>query len=141
MQYELPEVYKGSFLLQFSDPSFEGLEVRMGRHSFAAVDAAVKLRDIDLAKAGRGELDMNDWGNLQGALAEFSDALLEWNLTLNGEKVPTDFATVRRLDLVFVLQIFLVWVQAIIGLEWETFEEGTEAADITVNDNTEGLPE
>lgn len=127
--YEIPEDYSGTYVLEFSDPTFEGLEVVMGRHSFGAIDAAARLSKIDRQAVEAGELNTDDWGALSVALAEFSAALVSWNLVdRDGKAVGTDLRTVKRLDLIWVMQVFLVWVRALIGIEFE----GVDEADLTV---------
>ena len=127
--YEIPSDYSGTYVLEFSDPSFHGLEVVMGRHSFGAIDAAARVAGIDREAAQRGELNGQDWGALMTALGEFQAALVSWNLVdKEGRAVPTSLAALRRLDLIWVMQIFLVWVKALIGAEFD----GMTEADLPV---------
>lgn len=127
--YQVPEDYSGTYTLEFPDPTFEGLVVVMGRHSFGAIDAAARLRNIDQGAAQRGELNTEDWGALSVALSEFQAALVSWNLVdRDGRDVPTTLAAIKRLDVIWVMQIFLVWVKALIGVEYEGVEEADLAA-------------
>lgn len=113
--WTLPESYSNTYRLQFTDPSFHGLEVIMKRHTFDAVDAAARCAVINLEAIRKGEFDPVDWANLQMALAEFCDALVSWNyVDKDGQPVGTTLSVIRRLDLIFVMQIFLVWARAII---------------------------
>lgn len=129
--YQVPEDYSGTYTLAFTDPSFEGLEVVMGRHSFGALDAAARVATIDRGAVERNELNPDDWRALMLALAEFSDALVSWNLVDdNGRAVPPTLSAVKRLDVIWVLQVFLVWVQALIGTEFEGVNEADLAVEV-----------
>lgn len=129
--WDMPAAYSGTYELEFSDPSFAGLVVTMGRHTAAAIDTAIAIRDIDVQAAQRGELDVAEWGKLTAGIAEFSQALVSWNLTQDGVPVGTDYATIRNLDLVFVLQIYMIWVRALIGITWEGVDEGDLSMEVS----------
>ena len=122
--YEIPEEFSGTYTLEFEDSSFSGLEVVMGRHSFGAIDAAARVAQIDRDAARNGNLDGDDWRALMAALTEFQTALISWNLVdRDGRAVPTTLAAIKRLDLIWVMQVFLVWVRALIGTEFEDMGE------------------
>lgn len=122
--FEVPEDYSGTYTLEFKDATFHGLEVVMGRHSFGAIDAAARVHRIDQGAVRRGELNHEDWAALMSALTEFASALVSWNLVDSaGRDVPATLAAIRRLDLIFVMQIFLVWIKALVGTEFEGIDE------------------
>jgi hypothetical protein len=114
--WNLPETYQGTYLLTFADPSFDGLQVRMARHTFEVIEAATDLLDIDLDAARVGKLDLADFAKVSRALEAFAQSLVDWNLRIAGEPVSTDLATVKRLDLVFVMQVFVVWLSIIVDV-------------------------
>lgn len=131
--YQIPDDYSGTYVLEFSDPSFEGLEVVMGRHSFGAIDAAARVMQLNRAAVERGELDPADWDALNLAMTEFTNALVSWNLVdPEGRAVPTTLASVKRLDLIWVLQVFITWVRALVGTEFD----GVTEAELPMEDVT-----
>ena len=121
--WQLPEDYEGTYRLEFADPSFAGLKVVCRRHTFHSVEVAAKLLDIDVEALSNATLNMEDFAAIQEALKEFASALVKWNLQVkdaegNFYTPKTNYKALTKLDLVFMMQIFMVWMRIMVRLEF-----------------------
>lgn len=113
MGYEAPT---STFLLRFED--HPGLEVRARSVPLGVFTQLASLADVvehkddhDLAALASG------LGELGTLFDNFGDALVEWNVTINGQSVPATPDGVRRLDVPFALELIFAWMDAIGGVE------------------------
>lgn len=128
----LPEQYKGNYRLDFTDPTFNGLSVVMKRHTLGALRAASKTLDINAEDARAGRLNKKDWENLVKSLDQFAKHLVSWNLKDHeGYLVPATRAGIDTVDLVFLFQIYTVWLRLIIS---RSVVEGVDPSDIPMDD-------
>lgn len=106
MGYEVPEPQH--VRLVFSDPSFNGLEVVCRLVPVGQLSEAASLANVD-PKAIKPE----DAEKVQNLITAFSNALVSWNLTRKGRKVPATRKGVDGLDLVFTMQLIEAWLTAV----------------------------
>lgn len=100
------EVPDNRLRLQFSDPSFAGLEVVCRLATMDQINASAKLGDLDLNKLSAGELE----AELGRIIGEFADALISWNLRRDAQPVPATADGVGSLDSLFVMQLVEAWM-------------------------------
>jgi hypothetical protein len=112
----LPESHEGTYQLAFSDPSFAGFECVMKRHTLGALKAASKVLHINVEDARAGIINQKDWKNLQKALDQFALHLVSWNYRSAEypKGLPATRNGVDKADLVFVFQVYMVWLRVII---------------------------
>jgi hypothetical protein len=109
----LPDRYDTVLRLKFDDPELAKLEVRL-RQSYGLVDSGGELVAIDLDAIRAGQAKPEDLQRLRALVADFSGALVSWNLEDdNGQPVGTDVHTVRSLDLLFVLTLVDAFMRAL----------------------------
>jgi hypothetical protein len=106
MGFEVPEPQH--LRLVFSDPSYSGLEVVCRLVPVGQLTEAATLAGID-PKAVRSE----DAQKVQNLIGAFAQALVSWNLTRKGRKVPATRAGVDSLDLIFIMQLIEAWLSAV----------------------------
>lgn len=93
------------YTLDFEDPEFEGLEVKIRGLNTGQV------LDLDTARE-----DGSDEA-IRGVLELFAGALVEWNVEDDQERpVPADIGGVRTQDLAFNMAIIDAWQQAMVGV-------------------------
>ena len=125
----LPDRYDTVFRLKFDDPELAKLEVRL-RQSYGLVDSAGGLVAADLDAIRSGQANPADLERLRALVADFSGALVSWNLEDDdGQPVGTDVHTVRSLDLLFVLTLVGAFLSAVVDM-------ATEAAEAAQLDET-----
>lgn len=100
------EVQETRARLQFTDPSFNGLEVVCALIPLDELAAAASLADVDSDNVTPADLM-----KVQQLRDAFAGALRSWNLTRKGKPVPATLAGVKSLDLVFVLQLIEPWIE------------------------------
>ena len=123
--WQLPDGYQGTYRLEFADPSFAGLIVKCKRHTFGSVSVTAKLLEMDLEALKAGKLTSSDLSIVDAALREFADVIVSWNLRVP-TKDGTDYYTPKisykslsKLDLVFVMQLFMVWLKIMVRIEFQ----------------------
>ena len=125
----LPDRYDTVLRLKFDDPELAKLEVRL-RQSYGLVDSAGGLVGADLDAIRAGQANPADLERLRALVADFSGALVSWNLEDDdGQPVGTDVHTVRSLDLLFVLTLVGAFLSAVVDM-------ATEAAEAAQLDET-----
>ena len=125
----LPDRYDTVLRLKFDDPELAKLEVRL-RQSYGLVDSAGGLVAADLDAIRSGQANPADLERLRALVADFSGALVSWNLEDDdGQPVGTDVHTVRSLDLLFVLTLVGAFLSAVVDM-------ATEAAEAAQLDET-----
>jgi hypothetical protein len=134
--WQLPEAYEGTYRLEFDDPSFDGLKVICRRHTFHSVEVAAKLLEIDAEQVKQGKLNSRDFENVKAALREMSDVIVKWNLRLQRKDgslyTPrTDYESLTKLDLVFMMQIFMVWLKIMVKVEFENMKPAEIPMEVT----------
>ena len=118
----LPDRYDTVLRLKFDDPELAKLEVRL-RQSYGLVDSAGGLVGADLDAIRAGQANPADLERLRALVADFSGALVSWNLEDdNGQPVGTDVHTVRSLDLLFVLTLVGAFLSAVVDMAAEAVE-------------------
>lgn len=119
------EVKENVQKLVFTDPSFEGLEVRVALIPLDELTAAASLARIDPK-----DVTPEDVAKVTQLHDAFAGALRGWNLTRKGEPVPATLDGVKSLDLVFVLQLIAPWIanSAVVAAEEEAARADVEAA-------------
>jgi hypothetical protein len=122
MGYEVPEPQH--LRLVFSDPSFGGLEVVCRLVPVGQLTEAASLAGID-PKAVRPE----DAQKVQNLIGAFAQALVSWNLTRKGRKVPATRAGVDSLDLIFTMQLIEAWLSAVGKVIVAQVQEDSELAE------------
>lgn len=128
--WALPDQYTGTFRLSFVDESFMGFECVMKRHTLDGVRAAFKALTIQIGDLRAGKLTAKQWKIIDRALIQFAHHLVSWNLTVNGVPVPASIEGVRTVDIIFVMQLYMVWLRLMIEaaaqqaelMEAETFD-------------------
>lgn len=105
MGYEVPE--SPNLRLVFTDPSFNGLEVVCRPTPIGQLNEAASLADIDPKK-----VKPEDAEKVQRLISAFARALVSWNLTRKGRKVPATVKGVDSLDVEFVMQLVSAWLSA-----------------------------
>lgn len=133
--WTLPERYTGTFTLSFVDETFHGLVVVMKRHTIEGVRAAFKALTIQIGDLREGKLTQKQWKTIETALTQFASHLVSWNLTIDGVPVPASRAGVRSVDIVFVMQLYIVWLKLL--LEAAAQQAELLAADVF---NTDEIP-
>jgi len=133
MTWMLPEEFKGTFRLAFSDPSFDGFECVMKRHTLGALKAASKTLNINAEDAKAGRLNKKDWSNLTKALDQFALHLVSWNYKSDDypDGLPATREGVDKADLVFVFQVYTVWLRIIVD---QSVYADFETSDIPMED-------
>lgn len=104
------------FLLNFDgDPDMDGLQVRVRSLS---VDGFTGLGDIArLSEVNGRNFTPEDMQLVNNLFAQFADALSEWNLEDDdGNPIPPTLEQVRKQDVVWMLRVALVWIEAIVGV-------------------------
>jgi len=103
------------YTLDFEDPEFEGLEVRIRGLTTGQV------MDIDAARADGGD------AAIVAMLQLMAERLVEWNVDhpVTGEPVPTTFEGVRSLDVDFNWAIIDAWQNAAAGVRAPLDEPST----------------
>lgn len=104
MGFEVPDTL---ITLKFADPSFDGLEVKCKLVPLAQVTEAASLANVD-----PNRLNNEDLAKVERLVAAFASALVEWNLTRKGKKVPATMSGVKSLDIVFTMQLVEAWLSA-----------------------------
>lgn len=106
-----PERWQDTYLLKFTDPEFEGLEVRVRRMSFGGLRATAGITTVDRQRLIQGQLEQGDIAKLDAVLTEIGEALVSWNvLDHNGNPVPCTTEALDRQDLVFALTLLDAWM-------------------------------
>ena len=138
--WQLPSEYQGTYRLEFADPSFAGLKVVCKRHTFHSVDVAAKLLEIDVESAKAGKLNARDFGNIKLALEELANVIVKWNLELPIDPKDTSkgfytpkisYETLTKLDLVFMMQIFMVWLKIMVRVEFQDMKPSDIPMEVT----------
>lgn len=139
--WRLPDAYKGTYRLEFADPSFKGLKVICKRHTWNSIEVAAKLLAIDVEAIREGTISTEDLASLELGLVEFANVIVSWNLeipTKDGKGLYTPnptYRTLKKLDLVFVMQLFLVWLRIIVRIERNDVEPTDIPMSTVENDN------
>ncbi len=102
MGFEVPQT---TLRLQFTDPSYSGLEVVCAAVPWGQVSEAAELAHVD-----PGNITDADQAKIDRLIGSFADALVEWNLIRDGEPVPATRQGVESLDLLFVMQLVGAWL-------------------------------
>ncbi|UJV42092.1 hypothetical protein [Streptomyces sp. AMCC400023] len=107
---------KKIYTLEFEEPEFEGLEVRIGGLNTGQV------MDIDAARADGGDAAIVTMLKLLG------DRLIEWNVDHpdTSEPVPPTFEGVCSLDMDFNWAIINAWQSAVAGVKAPLDEPSTD---------------
>lgn len=100
MGYEVPE---NTLRLMFTDSSFEGLEVVCKLASIDQISSAAALASID-------PKNPKEYARVEQIMTDFAAALVSWNCTRKGRKVPPTSRGVGSLDPVFVMQLVEAWL-------------------------------
>lgn len=134
--WQLPSEYQGTYRLEFADPSFKGLKVVCKRHTFHSVEVAAKLLEIDTEAAKQGKLNSRDFKNIKAALKELADVIVSWNLVIPGkDDVPytpeISYDSLTKLDLVFMMQIFMVWLKIMVKVEFQDMKPSDIPMEVT----------
>lgn len=126
MGFEVPE---HTLKLIFSDPSYQGLEVRCRLATIDQVTAAAKLSLLDVTA-----MTAENASRLERALDDFADALISWDLEKKGRKVPATRKGVGSQDPLFVLQLIEAWLSGSGKLLASQLpgQSGVEEADLPV---------
>ena len=102
------------YTLEFEDPEFEGLEVRIRGLNTGQV------MDIDAARASGSE------AAIVTMLKLMADRLVDWNVEDDdGKPVPTTFEGVRSLDVDFNWAVIDAWQNAAAGVKAPLDEPST----------------
>lgn len=100
--------------LAFDDPELDGLEVKVRSVS---LDRYLGFADFGrLAELRTRAMTSDDRALVARMFDEFADALVEWNLTEDGEPVPATRQGVRDQDAEFMTTVVLAWITALIGV-------------------------
>lgn len=108
-----------TFVLEFDDPEFDGLEVRA-----RAVPVGQFLDIVGLADAvdagGFGELTQEQtvqaFTATANLLSSFADVLVDWNVeNEDGSPVPATLEGLRQQEFTFVMQIIRAWMAVAAG--------------------------
>lgn len=121
------------YTLEFEDPEFEGLEVKIRGLNTG------QLLDLDTARE-----DGSDEA-IRGLLELFADQLVEWNVEDDQEQpVPADIGGVRTQDIAFNMAIIDAWQQAMVGVPapLDELSTGTEPSLVaSIPTETLSLPQ
>ena len=120
MGFEVPQT---TLRLKFVDPSFNGLEVVCRAVPLAELQEAAKLADIDPR-----DITDEDQARVEQLVAAFAAALVSWNLTRGGRKVPATRKGVQSLDLIFTMQLIAAWLAGLGELVAAQAQEDAEVA-------------
>jgi hypothetical protein len=101
MGFEAPLSY---MRLRFTDPSYEGLEVLVRMVDGDTLAEAAELRTVDLTNVQPHDL--------KALLDGFASCLVEWNLTVKGRPIPATRAGLKKLDVLFQMQMITSWLTA-----------------------------
>lgn len=102
------DIYK----LVFVEPEFEGLVIRARSipiRDLVKISAASNLKITPL-------LSNDEWEQIRELARIFADALVDWNLEVNGEPVPTTVDGLLSLPLRMFWKIQGAWWLAIAGV-------------------------
>lgn len=99
------EVPRTTLRLKFTDPSFNGLEVVCQVVPLGELRAAAELAKVDPKN-----ITDEDQARVDRLVGAFTDALVSWNLTRKGRKVPATRKGVDSLDLLFTMQLIAAWL-------------------------------
>ena len=115
------EVPQNTLRLKFTDPSYNGLEV---------VCRAVPLGELRetaaLANVDPKNITDEDQARVDRLIGSFADALVSWNLTRKGRKVPATRKGVDSLDLIFLMQLIGAWLAGLGELVAEQAQSDAE---------------
>jgi hypothetical protein len=120
MGFEVPQT---TLRLVFTDPSYSGLEVVCAVVPIGQVQEAAKLADVDPKN-----VTDEDMARVERIIGAFADALVSWNLTRKGRKVPATRRSVESLDLIFVMQLIAAWLMGLGELVAAQAQEDAELA-------------
>ncbi|MCZ4509948.1 hypothetical protein O3Q52_17435 [Streptomyces sp. ActVer] len=103
------------YTLEFEDPEFNGLEVKIRGLNTG------QMLDIDTAR------DDGDDAAILGMLQLMADQLLEWNVEDDdGQPVPATFEGIRTQELAFNWAIIDAWQNAVAGVSAPLDGESTD---------------
>lgn len=112
MGYERKEKRK-TFKLKFTDPEMDGLEVRAGTTSMEGLLKIASLQDE--FKPGQKQFSVDDLKKVMPVFEFFAGALIDWNLTEDGEPVPCTVEGLLSQDPEFIMQVVSAWAEAVGG--------------------------
>lgn len=131
---KVPDKYDTVFALKFQDPELAKLDVRL-RASYGLIDSAGELMAVDLDAIAAGQAGPEDLARLRALVADFSGALVSWNVDGDeGEPLGTDEKTVRSLDMTFVLALvgaFMEALEEMSGQAKEALRQAEQAAEVS----------
>lgn len=108
MDYEYtPTIYR----LKFTDPRFNGLEVRA-----YAPPMGLLLDGMQLADVTPETIKTENLKQMAELFQVLGDALVSWNIKKGGLPIPATLGGLRSLDQPFALQIITAWVSAASGV-------------------------
>jgi hypothetical protein len=100
---------RSTLLLEFRDPQFEGLEVRMKRLSIGKMLQVSNLRDTDGFK--------DDEDKLNKLLSILSEAITSWNLEeADDTPVPTTVEGIASIDPEFLFALIDAWLEVALAV-------------------------
>ena len=99
------EVPQTTLRLAFTDPSYGGLEVVCRAVPLGELQEAAELANVDPKN-----VTDEDQARLERLIGSFADALVSWNLTRRGKKVPATREGVDSLDIIFTMQLIAAWL-------------------------------
>jgi len=107
------EVHDKTFALTFEDPKYTGLRVRVG-----SVPVGQVIDLMQLAEAVGPTPDMSRYASeIHELFTGFGGALIEWNVTRQGQPVPATLAGVRSLpDMGMVLDMIMSWLEGMLSV-------------------------
>jgi len=117
--------YRRVLVLEFEDPSFEGLEVKAAVPSLGAfMDVMAAADEQEAATTG---VQMRDAAN---ALLElFAPVLVSWNLEdTDGNPIPTTVDGLRSQDMALVTSIVTAWRRGMSEVSGPLDETSTDGA-------------
>jgi len=133
--WTLPDQYTGTFRLSFVDETFAGFECVMKRHTIKGVRAAFKALSIQIGDLRAGKLTEKQWKTIENALDQFAEHLVSWNLIVDGVPVPANRQGVRSTDMIFIMQLYMVWLRLLL----EAAAQQAEAMEAQAF-NTDDIP-
>lgn len=105
-----------TFVLEFEDPSFGGLEVRTRS---ASLDDLMRMQELMNTMIGRPEheADRRELYDRLGGSDQYPGLIISWNLLDdNGQPVPTDPESLTKEEWPLIRNICRAWVAALIDV-------------------------
>lgn len=101
-----------TFVLEFEDPSFGGLEVRTRS---ASLDDLMRMQELMNIQIGRHEAERRELYDRLGGSDQYPGLIISWNLLDdNGQPVPTDPESLAKEEWPLIRNICRAWVSALI---------------------------